>query len=195
MCSRAQGFLLHGLPRGMAGSADNGALQGGDFRPLSDFAIREWGLDFIYGGMLWAGIPEDVAQSHVASLRPTMERCTGSWLLWNRHWETEQNEDPLFQRSFRNIFGCEFWDHLRQLEVLEPPTPSRRLRGKQTFPPVADTARKRPAHAAILGLASSSDEGVRCGLATPQVSRRRADPCFLVVLLWLAYVNPKLKIQ
>ena len=117
----------------MAGSADNGASQGGDFRPLSDFAIREWGLDFIYGGMLWAGIPEDVAQRHVASLRPTMERLTGSRLLWNLHWETGQNEDPLFQLSFQNIFGCEFWDHLRQLEALEPPTPSRRLRGKQAF--------------------------------------------------------------
>ena len=158
MCSRAQGFLLHGLPRGMTGSAGNSASQNGDFRPLSDLTIREWGLDFIYGGMLWAGIPEDVAQRHVASLRPAMERLTGSRLLWNLHWETEQNEDPLFQLSFRNIFGCEFWDHLRQLEALEPPTPSRRLRGKQAFPPVvssraparvkAATTRKRPEHAA-----------------------------------------------
>ena len=62
------------------------------------------GLDFIRGGMLWAGFDDHVADEHVGSLRPKFQGLRGHLLLGEIMAESERSEDPLLLGSFRNIF-------------------------------------------------------------------------------------------
>ena len=93
-------------------------------RPLPgvhDNNVRDWGLDFIRGGLLWAGFSALEADQHVSELRPVFMPLRGPSLLRRIADETESREHPLLSESFQNIFGCGFWEYRDQLASRQTP--------------------------------------------------------------------------